>query len=170
MVDTMIEDSSKFELTADLKQKINAVLKAHDYDFTQIVGILVDVQNEIPQHYIPKIVAYYITQELPDVKVSVIYDCITFYEALSDKPRGRYPIEVCDSIACKVNNNEFVIEMLKKLLNIDFGTVTYDGRFMLEKVSCFGACDIAPAVKINGQVYGHLDTEEKIRSLLEKFI
>ena len=166
----MIEDSSKFALTEELKQKIDAVLAAHDYDFTQIVGILVEVQKEIPQHYIPKIVAYYITQHLPEVKVSVIYDCITFYEALSDKPRGKYPIEVCDSIACKVNDNKFVIDTLKKLLNIDFGTVTYDGRFMLEKVSCFGACDVAPAVKINGQVYGHLDSEDKIRSLLENFI
>lgn len=166
----MIEDSSKFELTESLKEKIDAILKAHDYDYTQIVGILVEVQEQVPQHYIPKIVAYYLTEKIPNVKVSVIYDCVTFYDALSDKPRGRYPIEVCNSIACKVNNNKFLIDTLHRLLNIDFDTVTYDGRFTLEKVSCFGACDLAPAVRINGTVYGHLDTEEKIRALLEKFI
>lgn len=166
----MIADSTNFELTDELKEKIKNIIAAHDYDFTQIVGILVEVQQEIPQHYIPKIVAYYIAENLPDVKVSVIYDCITFYDALSDKPRGRYPIEVCDNIACKVNNNQFLIDTLQKLLNIGFDSVTYDGRFILEKVSCFGACDKAPAVRINGQVYGNLDSEEKIRALLEKFI
>lgn len=51
---------------------------------------------------------------------------------------------------------------MRRLLNIDFDTVTYDGKFTLEKVSCFGACDVAPAVKINGTVYGHLDSEEKL--------
>ena len=106
----MIEDSTKFELTDELKEKIDNILQAHDYDYTQIVGILVEVQEQIPQHYIPKIVAYYIVEKLPNVKLSVIYDCITFYDTLSDKPRGRYPIEVCDSIACKVNNNEFLID------------------------------------------------------------
>ncbi len=166
----MIADSTNFELTDELKEKIKNIIATHDYDFTQIVGILVEVQQEIPQHYIPKIVAYYIAENLPDVKVSVIYDCITFYDALSDKPRGRYPIEVCDNIACKVNNNQFLIDTLQKLLNIGFDSVTYDGRFTLEKVSCFGACDKAPAVRINGQVYGNLDSEEKIRALLEKFI
>lgn len=166
----MIEDSNKFELTDELKTKIDAILAAHDYDYTQIVGILVEVQHEIPQHYIPKIVAYYITEKLPNVKVSIIYDCITFYDSLSDKPRGRYPIEVCDSIACKVNDNTSLITTLRKLLNIDFNSTTYDGRFTLEKVACFGACDKAPAVKINGQVYGPLNSEADVRALLEKFI
>ena len=56
----MIEDSTKFELTDELKEKIDNILQAHDYDYTQIVGILVEVQEQIPQHYIPKIVAYYL--------------------------------------------------------------------------------------------------------------
>lgn len=166
----MIEDSNNFELTDELKSKIKSILAAHDYDYTQIVGILVEVQHEVPQHYIPKIVAYYIAENLPDVKVSVIYDCITFYDSLFDKPRGHYPIEVCNSIACKVNDNTSLINTLRKLLNIDFDSTTYDGRFTLEKVSCFGACDKAPAVKINGQVYGPLKTEADVRKLLEKFI
>ena len=115
--------ATNFELTDALKEKIDAIVAAHDYDFTQIVGILVEVQQEIPQHYIPKIVAYYIAEKVPDVKVSVIYDCITFYDALSDKPRGRYPIEVCDNIACKVNNNKFLIDTLQKLFKYRFLTV-----------------------------------------------
>ena len=38
---------------------------------------------------------------------------------------------------------------------------------MLVKTTCFGACARAPAVRINGKVYGNLDSEEKVRDLLE---
>ena len=31
----MIEDSTKFELTDELKEKIDNILQAHDYDYTQ---------------------------------------------------------------------------------------------------------------------------------------
>lgn len=165
----MIEDSSKFELTDELKSKIEKILDNHYHDFTQIVGILLDVQDEIPQHYIPKAAAFYIAEKLP-LKLSVIYDCITFYDALNEDPRGRYPIEICDSVACKVNDNDFLLGSLKELLGIDFGTVTYDGRFTIEKVSCFGACDRAPAVRINKTVYGPLKTKEQVRKLLEQFV
>ncbi len=165
----MIEDSSKFELSNELEAKIDKIIDNHYHDFTQIVGILLEVQNEIPQHYIPKIAACYIAEKLP-TKLSVIYDCITFYDALSEKPRGRYPIEICDSIACKVNDNKFLLETFRELLGIDFGTVTYDGRFTIEKVSCFGACDRAPAVRINGIVYGPLKTKDQMRKLLEQFV
>ena len=67
----MIEDSTKFELTDELKEKIDNILQAHDYDYTQIVGILVKVQEQIPQHYIPKIVAYYIVEKLPNAMFRV---------------------------------------------------------------------------------------------------
>ena len=64
-------------------------------------------------------------------------------------------------------DNEELKETLEKLLGIHVGEVTYDGRFMLLKTTCFGACDRAPAVRINGKVYGNLDSEEKVRDLLE---
>ena len=52
------------------------------------------------------------------------------------------------------------------MLDIKLGETTYDGRFTLEQVTCIGACDRAPAVRINGHVYDHLDTQEKIEALL----
>lgn len=74
-------------------------------------------------------------------------------------------------MACKVNDNGFLLETLKELfIEDDFGTVTYDGRFTIEKVSCFGACDRAPAVKINKIVYGPLKTTEQVQDLLKQFV
>ena len=48
------------------------------------------------------------------------------------------------------------------------GEVTYDGRFCIEKVPFFGACDVSPAVRVNGEIYGHLDSEERVLDMLRQ--
>ncbi|WP_110955574.1 NADH-quinone oxidoreductase subunit NuoE family protein [Anaerosinus massiliensis] len=156
-------------LTKELAKQIDLILFAHDNDGTQLVGILLDVQAVIPNHYIPTEVAYYLSEKL-NIKIATVYDCITFYSSISDKPRAKYPIQVCNSIVCKINHNTQLFEMLKEMLNINLNEITYDGRFTLESVPCFGACDIAPAVRINGKVYGHLTTRDKIANMLNELI
>lgn len=163
------EVTPDFIITDELARQIDRVLDEHEHDATQIVGVLLDVQDLIEQQYVPQPVAFYIAQKLP-VKVSVIYDCLTFYSALSPTPRAKYPVQVCRSIACKVNGSDTLFETVKRILNIEPGEVTYDGRFTIEEVSCFGACDVAPAVRINGKIYGHLDTPDKVRAALAEFV
>ena len=150
-------------------REIEQILRSYHYDATQLVGILLAVQNMIPKHYIPMEVAYYLAERL-ELKITNLYDCITFYSALSLTPRAKYPIQLCDSVVCKINDDHHLYEMLKEMLNIEMNEVTYDGRFMLEKVPCFGACDIAPAVRVNGRVYGHLISREKISEMLHDFL
>ena len=163
------EPQREFDLTQALMTEIDEVMEAHDRDATQIVGILLDVQDRIERQYIPEKVAFYIAEKLP-IKLSIIYDCLTFYASLSERPRAKYPLQVCRSVVCRVNESDSLLDTLRRLLNIEVGEVTYDGRFTLEEVPCFGACDQAPAVRINGQVYGHLDRPEKVQSLLAQFI
>ena len=161
----LTEPTQAYPLPGTLREKIDQVLETHDYDYTQIVGILLEVQDLNERHYIPEPVAYYIAYRL-DMRVTNVYDIINFYSELSDKPRAKYPIQVCSSIACRVNDSANLAATLKDILSIDFGETTYDGRFTLEKVTCFGACDRAPAVRINGHVYDHLDSRAKIEHLL----
>lgn len=161
----LTEHTADYPLPEALREQIDQVLEAHDYDGTQIVGILLEVQDLNERHYIPEPVAYYIAYRL-DMRVTNVYDIINFYSELSDKPRAKYPIQVCSSIACRVNDSANLAATLKDILSIDFGETTYDGRFTLEKVTCFGACDRAPAVRINGHVYDHLDSRAKIEHLL----
>ena len=126
----LTEPKEQEALSDELRAKIDLVLESHDNDFTQIVGILLDTQDLFERHYVPQAAAYYIASKLP-VPASRIFDCLTFYAELSDKPRAKYPIEICSSIACHVNNNEELKETLEKLLGIHVGEVTYVGRFML---------------------------------------
>ena len=63
-------------------------------------------------------------------------------------------------------DTERLLSTLQDLLDIKIGEITYDGRFTLERTTCYGACDRAPSVRINGHVYDHLDSTEKIEALL----
>lgn len=159
--------SSDFVLSHELAQDIRMILDEHDRDGSHLVSILLAVQNIVPMRYIPEEVAYFLAEEL-GIKVSRVFDCITFYAALHDKPRAKIPIEVCSSIVCHVTGGNELLKNLTLLLGVDVGEATPDGRFIIETVPCFGACDVAPAIRINGKVYGRLITRDDIAGILKE--
>ena len=57
--------------------------------------------------------------------------------------------------------------MIKEYLNIDVGETTKDGMFTLEFTNCIGLCDQAPAMMIDDNSYGSLDTA-KVIEILER--
>lgn len=108
-----------------------------------MIGILLSVQAAEERKYISRPAAAYIAQKL-NLRITQLYDVISFYSALYDTPRAKYPLEVCNSAPCRVNDSDTLLETLKDILGIDLDEVTYDGRFTIQKVPCFGACDQAP--------------------------
>lgn len=155
------------ELTPEMVSLVDSIVEKHDGDATQLVGILLDLEAAVERHYIPEPAAYYLAERL-EIRPTQVYDVISFYSALHDKPRAKYTLQVCDSAPCRVKDSDALCETLKRLLNLEVGEVTYDGRFSIEKVPCFGACDVSPAVRVNGVVYGHLDSEERIVAMLQQ--
>lgn len=154
-------------LTAGDMAAIDRIIARHDNDPTQLVGILLAVQSVGERKYISRPAAVYVARKL-GVKITQVYDVISFYTALHDKPRAKYPLEVCSSAPCRVNDSDSLLAMLKELLGIDLGEVTYDGRFTIEQVPCFGACDVAPAVRVNGVVYGNLTDRDRVLAMLRQ--
>ena len=142
-------------------------LAAHGEIPPSWLGILLDLETAVERHYIPEPAAYYLAERL-EIHPTQVYDVISFYSALHDKPRAKYTLEVCTSAPCRVKDSDTLWRRLKRLLNLEVGEVTYDGRFSIEKVPCFGACDVSPAVRVNGVVYGHLDSEERIMDMLRQ--
>ncbi|MDI6890650.1 MAG: NAD(P)H-dependent oxidoreductase subunit E [Thermodesulfovibrionales bacterium] len=101
-----------------------------------------------------------------NVSVGEIYGLTTFYVFLSTKPLGQNVVRVCRSTPCYLENCDMVIETIEKKFNIRPGGVTEDGKFSLQLVSCIGACDQAPAMLINDELYGNL-TPGKIETILK---
>ncbi len=160
-------DTKPAVLTADDKAAIDRILADHRNDPTELVGILLAVQAASERKYISRPVAVYVADRL-GLKITQLYDVITFYTALYDKPRAKYPLEVCDSAPCQVNDSADLLATLQEILGIKLGEVTYDGRFTIQKVPCFGACDKAPAVRVNGVVYGKLTGREQVLAMLRQ--
>ena len=92
----------------------------------------------------------------------------TFYSFIFRKLVGRHVILVCDSISCWVMGYNPLLDMIMKKLAIGFGETTGDSRFTLLPISCLGACDRAPAMMVNEDLYGPV-TPEMMDSILDKY-
>ena len=97
--------------------------------------------------------------------VAEIYSLLTFYTETSSPHRGRYKINLCRSLPCKMKRMDDVVAALGEELGIMPEGCTEDGFFSLHLVNCIGACDCAPAMLVNGELYGNL-TPHKIREIL----
>lgn len=103
-----------------------------------------------------------------DVSVDELDTLATFYNLLYRKPVGRHVILVCDSMVCWALGQERLVRALEDELDVDLGGTTADGRFTLLPVVCLGACDQAPAMLIDDDLYGPVQPEQ-VRGILETY-
>jgi NADH-quinone oxidoreductase subunit E len=83
----------------------------------------------------------------------------TFYNFIFRKPVGRHVILVCDSVSCWIMGYDQILARLKEHLGIGFGETTADGRFTLLPNVCLGACDHAPVMMIDEDLYLDVDPQ-----------
>lgn len=102
------------------------------------------------------------------IPLSEVYGVATFYSFLSTKPLGRNVIRACKSLPCFLKNSELIIRSVKGRIGIKPGETTQDGKFSFQLTNCIGACDKAPAMMINSDVYGDL-TPDKIARILQTY-
>ena len=130
--------------------QINAICDRYVGENTPLMMILRDIQKEYG--YIPLEVQE-IVSERTGISVAEIYGVVTFYSFFSLTPKGKYVIGCCLGTACYVKGAQQVIDKFSEILGIKPGETTKDGLFTIDALRCIGACGIAPAVSINGQVY-----------------
>jgi NADH-quinone oxidoreductase subunit E len=93
----------------------------------------------------------------------------TFYNFIYRKPVGRHVIHICDSMVCWTMGYVPLQELLLQRLGIHFGETTGDGRFTLLPAACLGACDRAPVMLVDEDLYGPV-TPEMVDEILGKYI
>ena len=155
------------DLEKDLYSKIEEIIEKYENNKNNILGILLEVQAIAPQQYISADIAKFVSRSL-GISLSRTYDVITFYSALSDKPRGQYVIQICNSTACMVNKYETLKDVLEQQLEIKVGETTNDGMFTLMYSPCFGACDVSPAFRIGDEIFGEL-SKKKIKDIIHDY-
>ena len=115
--------------------------------------------------YLPEEVQEFVAKAL-NISRAEVYGVISFYSYFTDKPVGRYKINVCTGTACFVKGAPKVLNELKARLGIKEGESTPDGKFFLGALRCVGACSLAPVVMVNDRVYGNM-TAEKVADILK---
>lgn len=146
------EDFEKLErYMAELEDKESALIKVL-YEAQGIFG------------YLPKEVVLFIADKI-GVPASKIYGVISFYSYFTTEPKGKCEIKVCMGTACFVCGAEKVARELENQLKVKMGGTTPDLKYSLESVRCVGACGLAPAVLVNGEVHARMAPED-VRAII----
>jgi NADH:ubiquinone oxidoreductase subunit E len=103
-----------------------------------------------------------------DIPVGEVYGIVTFYSFLSPRPQGKNIVKVCGSPPCCLKGCDSIGRAIQTELGIGPGETTPDGNFSLMHVNCVGACDGAPAMMVNDDVYQDVTTEG-VKDILAKY-
>ncbi len=141
------------------------ILKTYPASGDQLLAILHDLQNSKSQNYLDE-EDLRATAKYLGLSYSMVHGVATFYTMYSLKPRGRHLVRICQSPPCHLMGSTQISRELMKQLGIHFGETTADGQFSLEMTSCLGVCGVAPAMMVDGDVYGNL-TPQRIKEILD---
>ena len=97
-----------------------------------------------------------------------IYGIITFYSQFTLTPKAKYNIDVCLGTACFVLGAQAVMDKILDKLQVKVGESTKDNKWIVTSCRCLGCCGLAPAITINGEVYGKLKPED-VDKILDSF-
>lgn len=92
-------------------------------------------------------------------------DTATFYEEYWLKPKGKYLLQVCRSLACEICGSREIADHIRRKLNVEVGETTPDGKFTLIELECLGSCGTAPAALCNDVLFENLTTKDIDRIL-----
>lgn len=103
-----------------------------------------------------------------NVPESAVAGFISFYSMFRTYPRARYVIRVCRSGPCHVMGSTDIFREIQEILGIREGETTSDGLFHLEGCECLGICHAAPAMMVNFNMHGNLDSL-KLKDIFNKY-
>ncbi len=89
----------------------------------------------------------------------------TFFELVFRRSVGKHVILVCDSVSCWITGYEALLGQLRSRLGIGPGETTADGMFTILPAGCLGACDKAPAMMVDEELFVGVGSEELDRIL-----
>lgn len=96
---------------------------------------------------------------------SKVYGVATFYNQFRFLPKGKYHVMLCRGTACHVKGSAKLLDSLVRMMGIKPGQTSRDGLFSLEVVACMGACGLAPAINISGEMYAKV-TPKRVEQLI----
>jgi len=160
----MNPDTKKIQFSEKARKEIAEILTHYPDKRSAMLPVLNLAQAEFG--YISQDVMALVA-DLLDLTPPKVYEVLTFYTLLNEKPVGQYLIQLCRTLQCALAGSENILDHLQQKLGIRAGETTADGMFTLRTVECLASCGTAPAVQINGAYYENL-TREKMDRILDE--
>ena len=154
-------------MSGTLKEAVHEICQSCGNDRSRMMDIVEAVQAKFG--CVSSEAMDLIAKEVSTHRVEV-ESVVSFYAFLSDQPKGKVVIRLCDDIIDELKGSEAVAEAFNQELGIDFGQTTPDGKITLEKTPCIGMCDQAPAALVNNEIITYLSSDlarEIVRKLKE---
>ena len=145
---------SEMKLSCEAVRQVEEVCERFNNDPGELIAILHECQSKLG--YLPEPVQRIVARKL-GIPASKVYGVVTFYSFFTMTPKGKHPVSVCLGTACYVRGADKLLEEFKRVLGIDVGETTPDGKFSLDCLRCVGACGLAPVATIGEKVYGRLN-------------
>ena len=152
---------------------LDEIISRYDTPSGRLLGILGEIQDQ--EGYIPRETLEMLSGKL-DVRLSQLYSLTTFYSFFNLTPVGDHVITICMGTACHVKGAVEILQALEEMLGIKndtsedgkFSITTEDKKFTLEIARCFGACSMAPVLRVDGNLYGYA-TKEDLPAILAEY-
>jgi [NiFe] hydrogenase diaphorase moiety large subunit len=143
-------------MSAELDHTVRGICQQHQNDRRQMMHIVRAVQERFGC----------VSQAAMDVIATAcrvhrieVWSCVSFYQFLSDRPKGKVVIRLCNDVIDKLRGVDRVARAFEEELGIRMGQTTGDGKITLEWTPCIGMCDQAPAALINDVPVTFLSTD-----------
>ncbi len=101
-----------------------------------------------------------------ELEVTDVWETATFYSMFNMRPVGKYHIQVCKTLSCRIMGEPEITGHICEKLGIHAGETTEDGKFTVTRVECLGSCGTAPMMQIGFDYHEDLTTE-KVDEILD---
>jgi len=147
----------------EIEAEIDSHLAKYPVMRSAILPLMFIVQRE--RGYLDPPGVAYLARRLK-LRITDIWEVATFYSMIHLKPIGKYHIQVCKTLSCKLLGSDKITQLCAEKLGIKVGETTADGRCSLSEVECLGSCGTAPMLQVNFDYHENL-TAEKVDQILD---
>lgn len=154
------------ELSAELKARFDKEVAKYpeEQKRSAVMACLAIVQQE--QGYVSVAAEKTVAQYLGMPTIAV-HEITTFYNMYNQKPVGRFKINVCNNLSCRLRGGQDTLDYVCEKLGVQPYGTTADGMFTVQPSECMGACADAPVLTVNDRNMCSFMSKEHIDQLLE---
>ncbi len=143
---------------------VSRTMRLHGYEPAALIETLHTVQEHFG--FLDPDALREVARELR-VPLSRVYGVATFYHHFTLKPPGDHTCVVCKGTACYIAGASEILKTIEEQAGIIPGETTDDGRMSLLTARCLGSCGLAPAVVLDGEVCGRMNSAAVLQRIGE---